>query len=336
MICELFFLTATGVHLQAVQDRIHQWLQFFSPCIYSLPLFLFCSHLSLLLPCPSISSLGYGFLLSPTSLLLNSFSSAAFCLLFTTPNSSQFLCILVLFSSASFLASVLQLLCKTWAPLRGFLLPSLLSPAPSHTQGQTGTCPALRRTGAGHRGSISHVVLHSWQGKKVKQREWEQNHSSKQPWVLQSLSEALPLSSLPCERKRRCWRESPALSLLTQVGTFHCRQFLCAFNKFRSYLCTERIFKASNQTWKKFPGSCRMHITAICIREQRKKGKQLCWISSVIFKGPPYEMVVRAYFKWANQVYFPLLFLWSSQAMFCTVFQNHSPFLPASLGLAEI
>lgn len=137
-------------------------------------------------------------------------------------------------------------------------------------------------------------------------------------------------------KERRCKRESPALSLQTLVGTFHCRQTLWAFNKFWSYLCTERFFKASNQMWKTFPGSCKMHITAMCIREQGKKGKQLCRISSVIFKGPPYEMVVRAYFKWTNQVYFPLLVLWSSQAMFCTVFQNYSPFLSAPLGLAEI
>lgn len=52
-----------------------------------------------------------------------------------------------------------------------------------------------------------------------------------------------------------------------------------------------------------------MAYDAICIREQGKKGKQLCQISSVIFKGIPYEIVVRAYFKWADQVNFPLLVL---------------------------
>lgn len=169
----------------------------------------------------------------------------------------------------------------------------------------------------GHK-TTSGVFLHSLWRKKV---EWGQDHSSELPWVLQRLCENLLQSSiLPCERKRRCWRESPTLSLQTQVGNFHCRQTLELLTSF-DYICAQRqtFSKASNQMWEKFPGSCKIHITTICRTEQRKKkGKPLCWISSVIFKGPPCETVIGHISNGQTSI-FLLLLLWSNQLILCTL-----------------
>lgn len=66
---------------------------------------------------------------------------------------------------ASRLITVLLLLCKAWAPLGGIsALQSVLSPASTHAQGQTGIYAALRRAGAWAQ-SFNFPCLHSWQGK---------------------------------------------------------------------------------------------------------------------------------------------------------------------------
>lgn len=57
-------------------------------------------------------------------------------------------------------------------------------------------------------------------------------------------------------------------------------------------------------------------------RAKEEKGKQPCQISSIVFKGPPYEMVVRAYFKWANQVYFSFLFSEVARLFFALFSKN--------------
>lgn len=59
-------------------------------------------------------------------------------------------------------------------------------------------------------------------------------------------------------------------------------------------------------------------------RAKEGKGKQPCQISRVIFKGSPYEMVVRAYFKWANQAHFSFLSSEVARLFFCSVFPKHS------------
>lgn len=117
-----FFLTATGVQLQVVQDGIHQWLQFFSSCICSLPPYPLCSHLPLLLPCPSLSSPVYGFLLQFHIFIVQFFLSplllpSASCL--QSQSLPSFSASLPCSAPESFLDTVLLLLCKTWAPLRG-------------------------------------------------------------------------------------------------------------------------------------------------------------------------------------------------------------------------
>lgn len=168
-----FFLTATGVQLQVVQDGIHRWLQFFSSCICSLPPFPLCSHLPLLLPCPSLSSPVYGFLLQFHIFIVQFFLSplllpSAFCL--QSQSLPSFSASLPCSAPESFLATVLLLLCRTWAPLRGnSCLPSVCS-AQHQVTHRARQELALHSGGLEpeHRGSTSHVFLHSWQRKKVK------------------------------------------------------------------------------------------------------------------------------------------------------------------------
>lgn len=163
-----FFLTAIGVQLQVMQDRIHQCLQILlslhlQPASIPTGLYL-CCFLA-----PLFHLLFMVFSCISTSPLFNSSSSSgAFYLLFITQITSQFLCIPALFCPCK-----LPHYCAptvVWdlsTPEEGFLLSSLCS-AQHQVTHRTRQGFILYSGGLepGHRGSISHVFLHLWQAKK--------------------------------------------------------------------------------------------------------------------------------------------------------------------------
>lgn len=200
--------------------------KFFYACIYSLSPFPLGSHLPLLLPCPSLSSPVYGFLLQFHISVVQFF--LLFCCLlspFYNPNLfpvSLHPCPVLPLQASSLLCS--HCCVRPGHPWREFLLSSLCSAQHQVThRTRQGFILHSAGTEPGHRGSISHVFLHLWQAKKSKVKRM-----GAEPRFNTALGPAESLwgsaTKLPPLWKRRCWRESPALSLQTQAGTFHSRQ----------------------------------------------------------------------------------------------------------------
>lgn len=92
-----------------------------------------------------------------------------------------------------------------------------------------------------------------------------------------------------------------------------------ALNKFWLHLCTEMCSKASNQMWEKFPGSCKMCITATCRTEQRKKkGSSFAEFEASSSKDLTVKWFLGHISNWQKSI-FLLLLLWSNQLILCTL-----------------